>query len=573
MTATLTRDLLAIATILTLAVVTAIPIGRYMAWVFSDRPTRQGVLAGPIPRWWLRLAGVAPSFSMTWFEYGRAIVVSNAVMWVVGFLILLAQGLLPANPDHIAGMEPTLAFNTISSFVSNTNLQHYSGETGLSVLSQMSVVVFLQFVTAATGLAALVAVTRGLAADRREGLGNFYVDCARATTHVLLPLAVAVAVLLLWQGLPMTLEPSVQATTLEGRPQVIARGLVAAEVAIKQLGTNGGGYFGANSAHPFENPTPLTNLVETWAILVLPMAAVVMVGRLLGRRRFAVMVFAVMLALYVPLVATSVYLEARPSDTMTSLGVAPDAGSLEGKELRIGAALSGFWAASTTATSNGSVNAMHDSLTPLGGLVPLAGMWINAVFGGVGVGCINLLVYVVIAVFIAGMMVGRTPELFGKKVEGREIKLASLALLLHPLLILGGTAAACVIWVTTANPGATLAWLKNPGPHGFSEMLYEFTSATANNGSGFEGLGDNTAFWNVSTGVVMLLARYVPILAPLALAGSLARKPATPETEGSLSVESATFAVTLLVVILVLGLLMFMPAAVLGPVAEHLALP
>jgi K+-transporting ATPase ATPase A chain len=573
MTPALTRDLLAIATIITLAVITSIPIGRYMAGVFSDRPTRLNVLAGPIERWWLRLAGVDSSISMTWIEYGRAIVVSNAVMWLVGFVILLTQGLLPINPDHVAGMEPTLVFNTISSFVTNTNLQHYSGETGLSTLSQMSVVVFLQFVTAATGIAALVAVTRGLAADRHEGLGNFYVDCSRATTRVLLPLAVAVAALLLWQGVPMTLEPAVRVTTLEGRPQVIARGLVAAEVAIKQLGTNGGGYFGANSAHPFENPTPLANLVETWAILVLPMAAVVMVGQLLGRRRFAVTMFAVMLALYVPLVTASVYLETRVPASLTSLGVAADEGSLEGKEQRIGAALSGLWAASTTATSNGSVNAMHDSLTPLGGLVPMTGMWVNSIFGGVGVGFINLLVYVVVAVFIAGMMVGRTPELFGKKVEGREIKLASLALLLHPLLILGGTAMACVIWVKTANPDASLAWLKNPGPHGFSELLYEFTSASANNGSGFEGLGDNTPFWNVSTGIVMLLARYVPILAPLALAGSLASKPAAPDTEGSLSVESATFGITLLVVILILGLLMFMPAAVLGPVAEHLAWP
>ena len=568
----MTFDVLGVWLIVALTAVTSIPIGRYMARVFAGERTWLSAVAGPLERSWLRAAGVDTAVDMTWVEYARALVVSNGVMWLAGFGILLAQGALPFNPDGIAGMEPTLVFNTMSSFVTNTNLQHYSGETGLSPLSQMIVIVFLQFVTAATGLAALAAILRGLAGNRLTSLGNFYVDCTRAVVHVFLPLSMVVAIVLLWQGVPMTIEPAVKATTLEGATQTVARGLVAAEVAIKQLGTNGGGYFGPNSAHPFENPTPLTNLVETWAIIILPMAAVVMTGAMLKRRRFAAVMFAVMMALYIPLVAASVGLETGGTPNLAAVGVAQDAGSLEGKEVRLGAALSGLWAATTTITSNGSVNSMHDSMTPLGGLVPMTGMWINSIFGGVGVGFINMLIYVVIAVFVAGMMVGRTPELLGKKVDGHEIKLASLALLLHPLMILGGTAVACVVWVKTADPGTALAWLKNPGAHGFSEMLYEFSSAAANNGSGFEGLGDNTPFWNIGTGVVMLLSRYVPIIAPLALAGSLARKPAAPDTDGSLSVASATFGITLLAVILILGLLMFMPVAVLGPIAEHLAM-
>jgi K+-transporting ATPase ATPase A chain len=568
----MTIDVLAVWLIVAVSAVTSIPMGRYMACVFTGQRTWLSAIAGPIERLWLRAAGMGTAAEMTWVEYARALIVSNAVMWMIGFGILVTQGALPLNPDGIAGMEPTLAFHTISSFVANTNLQHYSGETGLSLLSQMIVIVFLQFVTAATGLAALASILRGLSGNRLTSLGNFYVDCTRAVVHVFLPLSIVVAIVLLWQGVPMTIEPAATVTTMEGASQSIARGLVAAEAAIKQLGTNGGGYFGPNSAHPYENPTPITNVVETWAIVILPMAAVVMAGDLLKRRRFAAVMFAVMMALYIPLVAASVGPETGGTPELAAVGVAQDAGSLEGKEVRVGSALSGLWAATTTATSNGSVNSMHDSMTPLGGLVPMVGMWINSIFGGVGVGFINMLIYVIVAVFVAGMMVGRTPELLGKKVDGHEIKLASLALLLHPLMILGGTAVACVVWVKTADPGTALGWLKSPGAHGFSEMLYEFSSAAANNGSGFEGLGDNTPFWNIGTGVVMLLSRYIPIIAPLALAGSLARKPAAPDTDGSLSVASATFGVTLLAVMLILGLLMFMPVAVLGPIAEHLAM-
>ena len=563
---------LAVGVTILFTVATSVLVGRYMFLVFTGGRTFLDPILVPVERLVLRLTGVDPSQQQDWRSYSTSLLVSNLVMWLATFAIVSLQNVLPVNPDGIANMEPTLAFNTISSFTTNTNLQHYSGETGLSYLSQMMVITFLQFVTAATGVAACIAVIRGLAGHRLTVLGNFYVDVTRATFRVFLPLALVVATLVLWQGTPMTFEGAVTATTLEGQEQVIARGVAAPEVSIKQLGTNGGGYFGPNSAHPFENPTPLSNLVETWSITVIPMAMVWTLGHMVGRRRLAIVIFATMLAFYIPMVVAGMVMESGGNPAIAAMGVDQSTGSMEGKEVRFGAGLSALWAVSTTVTSNGSVNAMHDSLTPLGGLMPMIGMWLNNIFGGVGVGFINMLIFVVVAIFIAGMMIGRTPEFLGKKVEAKEMKLASLALLWHPLAVLVGTAVACYVWAATADPGAALGWLKNPGPHGFSEMMYEFSSAAANNGSGFEGLGDNTPFWNISTGLVMLLSRYIPIIAPLALAGFLAAKPAAPETAGSLSADSATFGFMLWAVILILGLLMFLPVAVLGPIAEHLAL-
>lgn len=563
----------AVAVSFLLPIVTSLPLGRHMARVFSGRPTILDPVLLPIERLVLRLTGADPGAQQTWQQYSRSLVISNLVMWLATWAIVTLQQYLPLNPDDIGKMEPTLAFNTVSSFTSNTNLQHYSGETGLSYFSQMFAITFLQFATAATGIAACVALIRALGGTRLTTIGNFYVDLTRATVRLLLPLAVVVATILMWQGTPMTFEGAARATTLEGKEQVIARGVAAPMVAIKQLGTNGGGYFGPNSAHPFENPTPLSNLVETWSILVIPMAMVWALGDLLGRRRLAVMVFSVMLALYVPMLIVAVAQEAAGNPAIARMGIDQSSGSMEGKEVRFGAALTALWAVSTTSTSNGSVNGMHDSLTSLGGLMPMAGMWLNTVFGGVGVGFVNMFIFIIVAVFVAGMMIGRTPELLGKKVEAKEMKLASLVLLWHPLAVLVGTAIACYVWATTADPGSTLGWLRSPGPHGFSEVLYEFSSAAANNGSGFEGLGDNTPFWNISTGVVMLLSRYVPIIAPLALAGSLAAKPAAPDSSGTLRVDSVTYGFTLWAVIVVLGLLMFMPVAVLGPAAEYLVVP
>jgi K+-transporting ATPase ATPase A chain len=562
----------AVAFTILFTIATSLPLGRYMARVFKGEPTFLDPVLGPIERFVLRLSGVDPSEQQDWKRYARSLLVSNVFMWLATFAVVTLQKWLPLNPDKIDNMEATLAFNTISSFTTNTNLQHYSGETGLSYLSQMIAITFLQFVTAATGVAACIAIIRGLAGNRLKELGNFYVDLTRATVRVFLPLALLVGAVLLWQGTPMTFEAAAKATTLEGGEQAIARGVVAPEVAIKQLGTNGGGYFGPNSAHPYENPTPLSNLAETWSITIIPMAMVWTLGYMVGRRRLAIVVFVTMLAIYLPMVVFGVAQDAGGNPAIAAMGVDQSTGSMEGKEVRFGSGLSALWSVTTTVTSNGSVNAMHDSLTPLGGLMPLIGMWLNNIFGGVGVGFINMLIFIIVAVFVAGMMIGRTPEFLGKKVEAKEMKLASLALLWHPLSILVGTAIACYVWATTADPNTSLAWLKNPGPHGFSEMLYEFSSATANNGSGFEGLGDNTPFWNIGTGLAMLLGRYIPIFAPLALAGSLAAKPAAPETGGSLRADSAIFGFTLWAVVVILGLLMFMPVAVLGPIAEHLAL-
>ena len=568
----MSTEYVAITFTIVFTIATSLLLGRYMFKVFTGLHTWLDPVLVPVERLVLRVTGVDANEQQTWKQYSVSLLVSNVVMWIATFAIVLLQRGLPLNPDGIANMEATLAFNTSSSFVTNTNLQHYSGETGLSYFTQMFVITFLQFVTAATGMAACIAIIRGLAGSRLTHLGSFYVDMTRAAVRVLLPLALVVGTLLIWQGTPVTFEGAVKATTLEGQEQTIARGVVAPEVSIKQLGTNGGGYFGPNSTHPYENPTPLSNLIQTWSIAIIPMAMVWTLGYMVTRRRLAVVVFATMLALYIPMVTFAVVQEAGGNPAIAAMGVDQATGSMEGKEVRFGAGLSAMWAVTTTATSNGSVNAMHDSMTPLGGLMPMAGMWLNNIFGGVGVGFINMLIFVIVTVFIAGMMIGRTPEFLGKKVEAKEMKLASVALLWHPLAILGGTAVACYVWATTADPGTALGWLKNPGAHGFSEMLYEFSSAAANNGSGFEGLGDNTPFWNISTGVVILLSRYIPIIAPLALAGVLAAKPAAPETAGSLRADSAMFGFTLWAVVVILGLLMFMPVAVLGPIAEHLAL-
>ena len=565
-------EVIAVAFTILFTIVTSLLLGRYMARVFTGQRTLLDPIFGPIERLVLRIQRVDAAEGQDWKRYAISLLISNVVMWLATFAVIVLQGRLWLNPDGIVNMEPTLAFNTISSFTTNTNLQHYSGETGLSYLSQMVVITFLQFVTAATGIAACIAIIRALGGNRLKQIGNFYVDLTRATVRVFLPLSLLVGIVLMSQGTPMTFQGAVKATTLEGQEQTIARGVVAPVVAIKQLGTNGGGYFGPNSAHPYENPTPLSNLAEMWSITIIPMAMVWTLGYMVGRRRLAVVIFVTMLAVYLPMAAIGVSSEAGGNPAISAMGVNQSTGSMEGKEVRFGAGLSALWAVTTTVTSNGSVNSMHDSMTPLGGLMPLIGMWLNNIFGGVGVGFINMLIFVIVAVFVAGMMIGRTPEFLGKKVEAKEMKLASIALLWHPLSILVGTAIACYVWVTTVDPNTALAWLKSPGPHGFSEMLYEFSSATANNGSGFEGLGDNTPFWNISTGLVMLFARYIPIIAPMALAGILGAKPASPETAGSLRADSGIFGFTLWAVVLILGLLMFMPVAVLGPIAEHLML-
>lgn len=496
----------------------------------------------------------------TWQQYCRSMLVFNVLMFAGVYAILVTQTWHPLNPDGKASLDPGLAFHTAASFTTNTNLQHYSGEVSMSCFSQLFGLMWLQFVSAATGLAAATALSRGLAG--RAKFGNFYQDLWRATGLVLLPLSVVFACVLVLCGMPMTFEGAVVARTLEGAAQTIARGPVAAFVAIKQIGTNGGGYFGPNSTHPFENPTFWTNVLENIAILQLSMATVWMFGHITNRMKHAAVIFGVMLVLYVSFTGLGCIFESAPASSLAKLPVAPSM-NLEGKELRFGSSAAATWAISTTSTSNGSVNAMHDSLNPLTGLIPMSAMWLNVIFGGLGVGLINMFLFVITGVFLAGMMVGRTPEYLNRKIEANEMKLVLIALLVHPALILGGTA---LFASTTWGASTTL----NPGSHGFSEILYEFSSAAANNGSGFEGLQDNTSPWNLATALVMLLGRFIPILAPLAIVGSLSAKRSTPESVGTFRTDTWLFGIVLLGTVLIIGALLFLPMAVLGPVAEQL---
>jgi K+-transporting ATPase ATPase A chain len=533
-------------------------LGRYMTSAMDPAPPAVSGLRARFERLLRRLGAGG---EQGWKSYSVSLLVFNGAMWVWSYPVLAGQHLLPLNPDGKGPMEPSLAFNTVSSFVTNTNLQHYSGEVSLSYLSQLAVIGWLQFVSAATGIAALAALCRALAG---RPVGSFFTDLGRATFLVLLPMALVVGTLLVLGGMPMTFEGAAVAHTLEGALQTIARGPVSAVVAIKQIGTNGGGFFGPNCTHPFENAGFFTNVVNNVSILLIPMAAVWMMGRITGRRRHAAVIFSVMAAFLVLFAGSAIALEAAPAAALRDLPVT-QVPNLEGKELRFGGAAGPLWAVSTTATSNGSVNSMHDSLNPLTGLLPLTGMWLNVVFGGVGVGFINMFLFIVVAVFIAGLMVGRTPEYLTRKVEAKEMKLAALALLLHPFLILLGTG------LFAATPWGQQT-VNNPGPHGFSEILYEFSSAAANNGSGFEGLGDNTPPWNVATGLAMLFGRFVPIFAPLAIAASLGRKRPTPETSGTLRTDGLLFGAVLFGTVLLVGALLFLPVAILGPIAEHLAI-
>ncbi|MGE4487921.1 MAG: potassium-transporting ATPase subunit KdpA [Kiritimatiellales bacterium] len=536
------------------------PLGKAMMWAMSSPAKENGFRHG-MESVFRTLGGRRIAAEQNWKQYTLSMLFFNAVMFIIVYAILALQQLLPLNPDGKGVIEPSLIFNTVASFTSNTNLQHYSGEVTLSYFSQLFGLMWLQFVSAATGIAALTALARGLSG--KTGFGNFYADLMRATFLILLPLATVGAAILVLGGVVMTLDGAAIATTLEGAVQTIARGPVAAFVTIKQLGTNGGGFFGPNSTHPFENATFFTNIVQSVFIILIPMACVWMFGHITGRMRHAAVVFTVMAALLVTKVGLASFFESAPTAAFAGLPV-ETAGNLEGKELRFGSSAGATWSVLTTSTSNGSVDCMHDSLNPLTGLLPMIGMWFNVTFGGVGVGMINMFLYIIVGVFISGMMVGRTPEYFGRKVDAREMKFALLAILIHPFFILGGTA----LFAATSWGASTV---NNPGFHGFSEILYEFSSAAANNGSGFEGLGDNTVPWNIATGTIMLLARFIPIILPLAIAGSLAAKKPTPQTTGTLHTDTPLFGLVILGSIVLIGALLFVPVAVLGPVAEHLA--
>jgi K+-transporting ATPase ATPase A chain len=619
--------------ILAVTFVVAVPLGLYMAGIFDGRYRA--------PTWLRWIEGLVNTGPQDWKQYAWAFMLFNLATFVVGFAVLSLQPYLPLNPDGKGMLAPSTIFHTTISFMTNTNQQHYSGEVHLSYFSQLFFICWKQLISPVIGLAALLAIIRGLRGDKH--MGNFYVDFWRGLVYFYIPLCLIVGLLLIAGGVPMTLEGGAKAQTLElgamgiddssvAKSQEISRGPVAAIIAAKQFGTNGGGFFGANSAHPFENPNSWTNFLTCMGLILVPVAVLVMFGKMLMNYRHAAVIFGVMLVVSLATLGWAIYWDTlkpnaaltaaadevypqevpgdngasrpvwmvanagKPADlidrdpakngedkpaagSLAGLPVAQDLGNLEGKELRFRTSAGATWSALTTNTSNGSVNCMHDSLNPMAGITPLAGMWLNCVWGGVGVGLINLLVYLIIGVFLAGLMVGRTPEYLGKKVEAREMKLAALAMLAHPLLIL----------IPTGLFVATDWGIKsenNPEAHGFSEVLYEFTSASANNGSGFEGLADTYGFnkaaknpsppapysaqWDIACGIVMLFGRFIPIIAPMAFAGSLAAKKPTPYTVGTLRTDTITFGFVILGTILLVGALLFLPAAVLGPVAEHL---
>ena len=554
---------LQIAITLLLVFAAAVPLGGYVFRVMEGERVALSRAGAPVERLFYRLSGVEPAREQSWFVYTMSMLAFS----LVGFLSLYAlqrlQNVLPLNPQGFDAVAPDLAFNTALSFITNTNWQNYSGETTMSHLTQMLGLTVHNFLSAATGLAMAFALTRGFSRATSPTVGNFWVDMTRATLYILLPLAVVVALALVMLGAPQTLTGAFEATTLEGAKQVISIGPVASQEAIKELGTNGGGFFNANSAHPFENPNAFSNMLEIWAILVVPFATAFAFGRAVGdERQGRAIVVAMSIVLGVG-VLVAYWAEAAGNPLLTEIGVDPSAGNMEGKETRFGVAMSAFFAAATTGTSTGAVNAMHDSMMPLGGLVPLFNMLLGCISpGGVGAGLYGFLVIVVIAVFVAGLMVGRTPEYLGKKIEAREMKLAMLAVLIYPLTVLGFSAASVLLKTALDSLG-------NSGPHGLSEILYAFASTTANNGSAFAGLSGNTLWFNTTLGLAMFLGRFAYVLPVLALAGSFAGKKKAPPSAGTFPTHGPLFIGLLLGVIVILYLLQYFPALALGPIVEH----
>jgi len=565
-------EILGVIAQIVLMVVLAYPIGKYISKVFKGEKVWSDFMT-PIEKIMYKLGGVDPTEEMNWKQFLKALLVINLFWFFWGMILLVSQGVLPLNPDSNLGQSVHQAFNTCISFLVNCNLQHYSGESGLSYLTQLFVIMLFQFITAATGMAAMAGIMKALAAKTTKTIGNFWYFLVRSCTRVLLPICLVIGFILIIEGTPMGFDGKMEVTTIEGQTQYVSQGPTAAIVPIKQLGTNGGGYFGVNSSHPLENPTYLTNMIECWAILILPMAMVFAFGFYLKRKKLAYSIFGVMLFAYLAGVWINVSQETGGNPRIDAMGIAQDNGAMEGKEVRLGSAATALWSVTTTVTSNGSVNGMHDSTMPLSGMIEMLNMQINTWFGGVGVGWMNYFTFIIIAVFISGLMVGRTPEFLGKKIEAREMKIATIVALLHPFVILVGTSLAAYLYVHAPsfveNEGG---WLNNPGFHGLSEMLYEFTSCAANNGSGFEGLGDNTWFWNYSCGIVLILSRYLPIVGQVAIAGLLANKKYVPESAGTLKTDTVTFGVMTFAVIFIVAALSFFPVQALSTIAEHFSL-
>ena len=555
-----------IAFVLALVFALAVPLGYYIAAVLTGGRTALSPVLGPVERGFYRLAGVNPAVSMGWKTYAVALIVLQAVHFLILYAMLRLQQYLPFNPDGQGAVSPQLAFNTAISFVTNTNWQAYGGETTLSYGTQMWGLTVHNFLSAATGIAAAAVVARAFAGNGLRTLGNFWVDLTRITLYVLLPIVIVYTLVLIACGVPQTLSGAVDAATLEGGKQTIAMGPVAFQEAIKLLGTNGGGFFNANSAHPFENPTALSNVVETWSEIVIPFALAVTFGLMVRDRRQGFALFWTMAILMVGFVVLCYAAEAGSNPLLTAAGIDPSMGNMEGKEVRFGTAMSSLFAVTTSATSDGAVIAMHDSFTPLGGMIPMFLIQLGEIVpGGVGSGLYGIIVFALLAVFVAGLMVGRTPEYLGKKVQAREVKLAMLSVLILPLCILSGTALCLVL-------PSGVSSLANAGPHGLSEMLYAFSSATGNNGSAFAGLTADTPLLDYGLGACMLLGRFAFMIPVLAIAGSLAAKPKLSESAGTFPTHGPLFIGLLVGVILILGGLQFLPALSLGPLAEHFSM-
>lgn len=576
-----------------LYLIMVIPVGLYVYHIAAGKQTFADSLFDRVDGFIYKICGIDPQSKMNWKRYAICLILTNGAMILLGYIVLRIQSIGLLNPNGIQGMEESLSFNTIISFMTNTNLQHYSGESGLSYLSQMLVIIFMMFGSAASGYGACMAFIRGLAGKTKDNVGNFFADLVRITTRVLLPFSLIGGLLLVWQGVPQNFSGNLVVDTIEGAKQTIAMGPVAALEIIKHLGTNGGGFLGANSATPIENPTILSNLIELYSMMLLPGACVIAFGKMVkDRKREQVLqqaghlipagqghkslsvriygregrsIFAAMGILFVIGLGLCFWAECQGNPILSQEGLSQAMGSMEGKEVRFGIAQSALFTTTTTSFTTGTVNNMHDTLTPLGGMIPMLHMMLNVVFGGKGVGLMNMVTYAILAVFICGLMIGRTPEYLGKKIEGHEMKLAALCIIIHPLLILAFSALA----VSTQGG---LEGITNPGYHGLSQVLYEFASSAANNGSGFEGLADNTLFWNISTGLVMFFGRYLSIVLQLAIAGSLMKKRFVSESTGTLHTDTMSFAIVLVFVVYIFAALTFFPVLALGPVAEHFTL-
>ncbi len=567
-------ELIGIIVTFGITLIIAIALGRYMAKMYAGEKVWTDFMK-PVEKLLFRLGGINPSEHMNWKQFLKAMMTINILWLVYGFFLLIYQDKLPLNPDGNPGMTADLSFNTIISFVANCNLQDYSGETGASYFAQHFIFMFLHFTSAATGMACAIAVFKAFRDKTTTDLGSFWNYFVKSITRVLLPISVVIALILTFNGTPSSYAGKDKFISLQGDTVTLSRGPAAQMIAIKHLGTNGGGWFGANSAHPLENPNYLTNVVEIVSQFIIPVGMVIALGFFVRRKKLGLIIFGVMMTGVLMLMIPTIIGEVGGNPEIAKMGISQTTGSMEGKELRFGPAATAYWSTLTTVTSTGSVNGMHDSMMPLSGCWELLAMMINGFFGGDGVGFLNYYIYLIIAVFISGLMVGRTPEFMGHKVEAREVKIAAFITLLSPFLIKAGTALACYIFYTYPNADWAVkpsAWLNNPGFHGFSEMLYQFTSSNANNGSGFEGLADNNIFWNVSAGIVIFLGRFLPIIGPIAISGLLAQKKFIPESAGTLRTDTVTFGVMTFAVILILNALSYFPALALGPLAEYFSM-